>query len=412
LVDTIPLNEIISVSEMNNDEAIPLRSLKGSSQTILRSSSVISDRVLLEQIDVDRESKRETVDRDSKRTAAKGHRLNILQIKTAPDGFNFGRTYYFKANIDVPGQAIVADLLHSSKVAKERMDRKSRFLKSQEIVRYFQESVVFQIIVAFLILLVIAFLSPFRARSSRLTRAPPQNFLVNAAEAQLVSSLVNSDGTPTSTGNNLEDLDTFFTIIFAVELAINAYAHWFRPFVSDGWNAFDVLVVSLSLVALGPISMPVNVLRSMRAFRVVRLFGRMGALRDIISSLSSAIVPVLNAFLIMLIVSSVCEHSLPGPSSCRSRTACLNLFLEITPLPPSFPLTPLACNPYPALLLSLPRPAIIPTPPCCYPYPALLLSQVHGIFQPIPLSLSLSFPPSLSLLPSPLPPRGGGGAVG
>ena len=34
-----------------------------------------------------------------------------------------------------------------------------------------------------------------------------------------------------------------------------------RPFLSDGWNLFDVLVVGLSLVALGPVAMPINVLR-------------------------------------------------------------------------------------------------------------------------------------------------------
>ena len=119
--------------------------------------------------------------------------------------------------------------------------------------------------------------------------------------------MTDSDGNTTPTGIGLELLDTFFTIIFTVELAINAFAHWFRPFVSDGWNAFDCIVVSLSLVALGPMSMPINVLRSLRAFRVVRLFGRMGTLRDIVSSLTAAILPVLNAFLIMLIVGSICE---------------------------------------------------------------------------------------------------------
>ena len=99
----------------------------------------------------------------------------------------------------------------------------------------------------------------------------------------------------------------FFTIAFAIELAINAYAHWFSSFVNDGWNAFDCIVVALSLIALGPVSMPINVLRSLRAFRVVRLFGRMGALRDIVSALTAAISPVLNAFLIMLIVGSICK---------------------------------------------------------------------------------------------------------
>ena len=34
-----------------------------------------------------------------------------------------------------------------------------------------------------------------------------------------------------------------------------------RPFISDGWNIFDIIVVGLSLVALGPVAMPINVLR-------------------------------------------------------------------------------------------------------------------------------------------------------
>ena len=131
--------------------------------------------------------------------------------------------------------------------------------------------------------------------------------MVNAAEAQLTSSLYTSSGAPSDLGYHLELLDMFFTIVFTVELAINLYANWIRPFLSDGWNNFDFVVVSLSLIALGPVAMPINVLRSLRAFRVVRLFGRMGALRDIVSSLTAAVVPVLNAFLILLIVSSICE---------------------------------------------------------------------------------------------------------
>ena len=122
-----------------------------------------------------------------------------------------------------------------------------------------------------------------------------------------MKSLVDSDGAPTAIGETLERIDTFFTVIFTVELAINAYSHWFWSFVTDGWNVFDTVVVTLSLVALGPIAMPINVLRSLRAFRVVRLFGRMGALRDIVASITAAFVPVLNAFLVMLIVASICN---------------------------------------------------------------------------------------------------------
>jgi hypothetical protein len=157
--------------------------------------------------------------------------------------------------------------------------------------------------------------------------ASTQNFVVNAAEAQIIDKVADADGTLTALGEGLEHIDTFFTVIFTMELAINAYAHWFWSFALDGWNVFDSVVVALSLVALGPIAMPINVLRSLRAFRVVRLFGRMSALRNIIASLTAAIVPVLNAFLVMLIVSSICQSSTsflpPCPPPARA--------------PPSFP---------------------------------------------------------------------------
>jgi voltage-gated sodium channel len=142
---------------------------------------------------------------------------------------------------------------------------------------------------------------------------------VNAAAAQIVDQIADEDGVQTGLGDALEHVDNFFTVIFTAELAVNAYAHWFWSFVRDGWNLFDSIVVALSLVALGPIAMPINALRSLRAFRVVRLFGRMSALRNIIAALTAAIVPVLNAFLVMLIVSSICEiltlpPALPRPT--------------------------------------------------------------------------------------------------
>jgi hypothetical protein len=43
----------------------------------------------------------------------------------------------------------------------------------------------------------------------------------------------------------------------------------------------------------------------MRAFRVMRLFGRMRSLREIITSLTMSLIPMGNAFLIMLLVTSI-----------------------------------------------------------------------------------------------------------
>ena len=43
----------------------------------------------------------------------------------------------------------------------------------------------------------------------------------------------------------------------------------------------------------------------MRAFRVMRLFGRLESLRQIIEALTSSLIPVGNALLIMLLVTSI-----------------------------------------------------------------------------------------------------------
>jgi hypothetical protein len=78
-------------------------------------------------------------------------------------------------------------------------------------------------------------------------------------------------------------------------------------------------------VAHGPIDLPVSLLRLVRAFRVVRLFGRMRALKRILSSLCASIVPELDAFLIFFIVASICEslpstdHSIASYDSIHTR---------------------------------------------------------------------------------------------
>jgi len=103
-------------------------------------------------------------------------------------------------------------------------------------------------------------------------------------------------------------MDDFFTFIFFAELIWNLLANWFWPFFTDGWSVFDLLVVTVSLVAyFGPDGTggPIKTLRLMRAFRVMRLFGRLQSLRQIIASLTASLIPVCNAFLIMLLVTSI-----------------------------------------------------------------------------------------------------------
>ena len=97
-----------------------------------------------------------------------------------------------------------------------------------------------------------------------------------------------------------------FTGIFTVELVINAFGSWMWPFLADGWNVFDAIVVIVSVVGLVEPSLPaVNVLRLVRVFKMVRLFRKLTALRILINALSSSIVPVLYSFAILLLVSSI-----------------------------------------------------------------------------------------------------------
>lgn len=58
----------------------------------------------------------------------------------------------------------------------------------------------------------------------------------------------------------LDRANLVFQLIFAAELAVNLYAHWFWPFTRDLWLVFDFLVVSLSLVGLAPMRLPLKLI--------------------------------------------------------------------------------------------------------------------------------------------------------
>ena len=131
--------------------------------------------------------------------------------------------------------------------------------------------------------------------------------MINAAQAQLIGQLVGADGAPTSVGRALDAADAAFTCVFAAELSLNAGAHWFQPFVRNPYNAIDTAVVLLSLASLGPLNVPASILRVLRAFRVVRIFGRLRSLKNIITALAMSVSPVANAFILMLLVIAICE---------------------------------------------------------------------------------------------------------
>ncbi len=90
----------------------------------------------------------------------------------------------------------------------------------------------------------------------------------------------------------LDNVDMFLICAFTVELCINAYAHWFRDFVSSLWNLFDVLIVSLSLIGLTPAGLSLRLVLLLRCCRVLRIFGKLREVTKIFTALSYAILPM------------------------------------------------------------------------------------------------------------------------
>ncbi len=106
-----------------------------------------------------------------------------------------------------------------------------------------------------------------------------QNFACTVIEAQHSAQLLDADGRKTDLALQLDRWDAFFTAIFALELAAHAFCHWLTPFVTNAWSWLDALIVVLSIVGVLDTEQPTGIARSIRALRVVRLFGRVKSLR-------------------------------------------------------------------------------------------------------------------------------------
>jgi hypothetical protein len=149
MVDSIPLHEILNINEMNEDpeqsRPTPSSSTKSSTNiSFARTNSTSESSIGLRNAD----------ECEAKKTTLRGHRQSIIQLKTMPEGFNLGRTYYLKPKRDASDQKMIAHLLDARIRAKEIAESKSKIQKSQDVMRTVQESFVFQSVVAVLILLV------------------------------------------------------------------------------------------------------------------------------------------------------------------------------------------------------------------------------------------------------------------
>jgi len=125
------------------------------------------------------------------------------------------------------------------------------------------------------------------------------NFLANAAEKQYDPIV-----TLGKRKSHWVAYEITFSVLFLVELLINMYGSWFWPFVVQGWNWFDVVVVAVGLLsATGALDgfKQLRLLRTLRAFRVFRLFKRVESLNRILTMIVSAVPGVLNALVVLVV---------------------------------------------------------------------------------------------------------------
>jgi len=204
-------------------------------------------------------------------------------IRTRAGGANAGRTYSLRACSERCPDIIVA-LRRMSKSARMVAEPKSRYQILQENVRQMIDSQIFQFLAASLIFM---------------------NFALNIAESQLNQRLFGENGSANLIGSIFDKVEILFTCIFTVEVLLKAFAYWCRPFFCDSCNLIDSAVILLSLVALFGWPIPFSILRLIRAFRILRFMIYLKSLRKIVSAVTVSLIPVINAFAILLLVTCV-----------------------------------------------------------------------------------------------------------
>jgi len=138
-------------------------------------------------------------------------------------------------------------------------------------------------------------------------------------------------------GNILYIFDWFVTIYFVIELAIKMSAEdRFFNFFKNGWNLFDFIIVSITLIPLENSSFAA-IARLMRVFRILRLFTARPELKSIIDMLVKAIPSIIDIVILMFVIfyiyaiigSFVFAH-LPSGLWDNFLTAMLTLFRILT----------------------------------------------------------------------------------
>lgn len=119
-----------------------------------------------------------------------------------------------------------------------------------------------------------------------------------------------------------EIIDLVFTGLFTLELAITLLAHWFFEFWTHGWHVFDSAIVGVSLASVAIPDMPaVNSIRAIRVLRAVRLLRKSKSLAPIVHALFASILPVLNSFVLLGLITAIYASMAVRAHPSRRRVA-------------------------------------------------------------------------------------------
>ena len=98
-------------------------------------------------------------------------------------------------------------------------------------------------------------------------------------------------------GPVLHAIDTAALWIFTIELLLKLHVYRAR-FFKDGWNLFDLTIVTIAWI---PAAGPLSVLRALRIMRVLRLLSVVPAMRKVVGALFAAL-PGMGSILAVLVL--------------------------------------------------------------------------------------------------------------
>lgn len=118
------------------------------------------------------------------------------------------------------------------------------------------------------------------------------------------------NASPSSTEYSVSsNIDTFFTIAFAVEFAIKSIALGFilgeNTYLRNSWNVLDFFIVALSVIDLSvaSINIPIiKVFRVLRALRPLKLIKHNISMKIVVTALLDSMFEILNVLVVILVI--------------------------------------------------------------------------------------------------------------